>query len=391
MSIDVIVYDKRTQIAGIALFSNKTLKEIELISDNQALSGNIYLGRITKKISLANDKEGFFVNIGMDKEGFINAEEMGVATGKLTEGQSIVVQVSQEKRAEKNARLVRAVQLVGEYLVYCPYRMSVEGSSKVGDKTLLAEYIDVVKEHTTGQEGWVLRTASVEVPVESVLGEMKELRDLYEAIRQKARTAQAPALLYAKQDAIYEYISRYTNSLHKVVTNNHNVEKELKEKYDDAFDIEIDSDPFETYGVDETISEALEKTVTLRGGGRIIIEETRACIAIDVDSGRDAGGGNVSRINEEAAREIAHQIRLRNLAGKIVVDFAGQSEYRFLKSVIETLENELADDVMKAKVMGLSRLGLVEIVRTRRRPSLQDLLTQECRTCQGTGKVAADE
>ena len=90
---------------------------------------------------------------------------------------------------------------------------------------------------------------------------------------------------------------------------------------------EIVASPFEKCGVDEVIGEALEKTVPLKSGGRITIEETRACVAIDVDSSRDAGGGSLNRLNEEAALEIVRQIRLRNLAGKIVVDFAGHSEF----------------------------------------------------------------
>ncbi len=162
MSVETIVYDKNSSVSGIALIEGGQVAELEIITENQAISGNIYLGKISKKVMLAGDKEGFFVNIGDGREGFLNAEETGVAEMKLTEGQSIVVQVSQEKRAEKNARLVRAVQLVGNYVVYCPYRLRVEASSKIEDKHKMAEYMEKVKEHMTGQEGWVLRTASTD-------------------------------------------------------------------------------------------------------------------------------------------------------------------------------------------------------------------------------------
>jgi len=97
--------------------------------------------------------------------------------------------------------------------------------------------------------------------------------------------------------------------------------------------------------------------------------------------------GDIDSLNIEAAKEIARQIRLRNLAGKIIIDFAGSSEYRFMKRIIDCLEEELADDACHSRVLGLSRAGNIEIIRQRRRPSLRDLYTEECPTCNGTGRV----
>ena len=139
--------------------------------------------------------------------------------------------------------------------------------------------------------------------------------------------------------------------------------------------------------MEDLITDALQKEVKLKNGGRITIEETRACVAIDVDSGDDDGLGSLGRLNMEAAEEIVHQIRLRNLSGKIVVDFAGSSEYRFLKNVIEFLNEEFRRDNIKTFVNGLSRSGLVEITRIRRRPSLSEILTEECVSCRGIGRV----
>ena len=147
------------------------------------------------------------------------------------------------------------------------------------------------------------------------------------------------------------------------------------------------AEPFAEYGLEDAIVEALRRTVELPGGGRLHIQETRACVAIDVDSGDMQSGGAISRLNEEAAKEIARQIRLKNLSGKIVVDFAGSSEYRFIRPVIDILQSELADDPCRGRVLGLSRGGNVEIVRQRRRPSLLDTFTEECPTCEGTGRV----
>lgn len=387
MSIDTIVYEKKNASFSLALLEDGGLKELAFGNENSAAEGNVYLGKITRKIELAHDKVGFFVDIDDGRDAFLNAEEFGLKEVNYTEGQSIVVQVAQEKRAEKGARVVRAIQFFGDYIVYCPYRLTVEASPRIEDKDKLAEYKDKVLEHTTGQEGWILRTASVEVPFEKIAAEMEKLRNTYDEVRMKARTAKAPALLYAKTAPLYEEINRYLSGLQKVIVNNHNLENELREKFAAQFEVEYMNDPFVALGLEDAIAEALLKNVKLPSGGRLSIEETKACVCIDVDSGSDNGRGSLSALNQEAAVEIARQIRLRNLSGKIIIDFAGSSEYKFLKPVIETLEAELAKDSNKGRLLGLSKAGNVEIVRVRRRPTLQDVLSVECDSCQGTGRV----
>lgn len=389
MTVDTIVYETKNSGARIALLGNGVMEELEISAENKAAEGNIYLGRICRKIDLANGKIGFFVDLGNGREAFLNAEEFGLNELNATEGQSVVVQVAQEKRAEKGPKVTRALQFVGENLVYCPYRMNVEVSQKISDKDKAAEYKQLVLDNMTGQEGWVVRTSAVNSSHEAVVAEMEQLRSLFEKVRLKARNGQAPLLLLAKPDAIFDYINRFQSNLKKVVLNSRNVEKEIIERFGEGvISTEIISEPFVEYGLEEAISDALNKIVKLKSGGRICIEETRACVAIDVDSGDDNGNGSISRLNNEAAVEIARQIRLRNLSGKIIIDFAGASDFHYLKNVIETLEKEVAADYTKTTVLGLSRAGNVEIIRIRKRPSLQDLLTVECESCQGTGRVS---
>lgn len=388
MSTDVIVCEKKNAQTRIALLDSGELRELEFVKENQAVEGNIYLGRITHKLDLAHEKVGFFIDISDNREAFLNADEAGMNEACLTEGQSLVVQVAQEQRAEKGAKVVRAIQIVGTHLVYCPYRMTVEASPRIEDKNKLAEYKEQVIENMTGQEGWILRTSSVDVPFDVIAAEMLELRGIYENVRVKARNAKAPALLYAKGNALDEAIARSRPQLSKIVVNSHNIESELQEKFNGEIDVEYKVEPFAEYGLEEAISEALQKTVNLKSGGRIHIEETKAFVAVDVDSGDDKSNGSINRLNSEAALEIAKQILLRNLSGKIIIDFAGSSEYRFLKPVIEELEAALADDPYRARVLGLSRGGNVEIQRLRRRPTLSDVLTVDCESCQGTGRVS---
>lgn len=380
-----IVYDHNDTSFGIAVFDEKGLAEVDIYNEKRALEGNVYLARIVKKINLAHDKVGFMVNIGDDTEAFLNAYEPALKEANMNEGQSVVVQVAQEKHAEKGAKVVRNIQLVGTNLVYCPFKYDVEYSRKIADVAKAEKYQRLVREKSVGQEGWILRTAAVEAEEADIVAEMTKLRDIYEDIRKKARTLNAPALLYAKENPLLEYVRRYKDSLREVVVDSPNLVEEVKSVF--SGEIKQEREGFEAYGVDDAIIEALDRTVKLKSGGSLQIEETRACVAIDVDSGGAHNVGEIDEVNLEAAREIARQIRLRNLAGKIVIDFAGSSEYRFMKAVIDVLSEELADDAAHSRVLGLSRGGNIEIVRQRRRPTLRDLYTVECPTCSGTGRV----
>ncbi len=386
MKADTLVYERKGDNVRLAALDGGKMAELDVFAENKASEGNVYLGKITHKMELANGHTGFMVNIGDSEDAFMNAYEQDLKEVNMTEGQSVVVQVTQEKRAEKGAKVVRNIQIVGTTLVYRPFRMGVDVSSKIEDKEQARVYRSAVWENITGQEGWALRTAAVDFPVEDVLEEMVKLRGIYENIRIKARNASAPALLYVRENPLFEYIRRYKDSLKKIVVNNHNLEKELEDLIG-ADMVEYSPEPFETYGLEDQLVEALNRTVELAGGGRIHIEQTRACVAIDVDSGDLKSGGAVSHLNDAAAVEIARQIRLKNLSGKIVVDFAGSSEYRFMKPVMDILATELADDPCRGRVVGLSRAGNVELLRQRRRPSLLDIYTEECPTCQGTGRV----
>ncbi len=389
--MNIVVCERNSACVKLAGFEDGRLADVEVVNLQKAAEGNIYLGRLTHKIELANGKTGFFVEIGDSREAFINAEEYDMPVLDACEGEGLIVQVSQEQRAEKGARLVRAIQIVGVNLVYCPYRMSVEASSKITDKIKADEYVAFVKENMTGQEGWILRTSAVKASFDNLLCEMEYLRKVFDEVLIKAKEAKAPALLQGKSNPLLEFIGKHADNISKIVLNARNDEKEIAERFGASFEIEIDKAPFKSQGVDEAITEALQRDVRLKSGGRISIEETKALVAIDVDSGEDRGNGHLSRLNMEAAEEIVRQIRLRNLSGKIVIDFAGISEYRYLKNVIDFLEEQLSHDSLKTTVFGLSRGGNVEIVRARRRPTLLDVFSEECPVCRGTGRCEKQE
>ena len=380
--INTMIIEQNNRHISLALLENSDLREVEFLEENRATEGSVYLAKITKKIDLANGKTGLLVNIGEDEEALLNVEDEDIS---YSEGQSIIVQVKQEQHAEKGAKVSHGVQLAGKYLVYCPYSMAIQASSKIEDKETMYHYKDLVRARVTGQEGWILRTASVDVDFSLLEKEMGELRELFDNIRIKARTATAPALLYANSSSFLDKIDRYKASLEQIVVNTPKLQQLIAEKF--GLQADVEKNPFESFGMEEKLLEAIQKEVKLPCGGHLYIEETKAFVAIDVDSSGMSAGGSISRLNDEAAHEIAKQIILRNLGGKIVIDFAGSSEYRFMKSVLEILENDLQNDDCQARLYGLSRAGNVEIIRRRKHPSLLDLLTEECPTCKGTGRV----
>lgn len=387
MTVDTIVYQQEKELTTIALMGAGKLEEIEIIDNAKAAEGNIYLGKITHKLDLANGRKGYLVDIQDEKEAFFNADEYGMGDVEYTEGQSIVVQVTQERRAEKGAKVVRSLQFVGTYLVYCPFRMNIDASSRIGSFDRIKELKALVQDNEVGQEGWIIRTAAMDATADEIKEEMVELRKAYDIVRAKARSESAPCLLYAKSSPLFEYMTNNAMSLNKVVVNTRKMEEEIKNEFDGDFEVEVVADAVKSYGIDEAVIEALQKEVKLKSGGRVYIEETKAFVAIDVDTGDDRGAGSISHVNEEAAIEIARQIRLRNLSGKIIIDFAGSSEYRYMKPVLEILDKELMKDNTRCHVVGLSRGGNVELIRVRRRPSLSDIMSVECPTCHGTGRV----
>lgn len=380
--IDTIVVEEKNDVKKIAGLQNGELREFVIVEKDKVNEGNIYVGKIVKKISTANGNEGYFINIGENRDVFLNAEEYGLEPLKASEGQDVVVQVQQEQRAEKGARMTRFLHLAGVYTVYSPYGDEIEVSAKIQDETVRDDLGQFVDENAT-DGGWVVRTFAEKAKKEDIADEIKNLQQLFDNIMMKAKKEKAPCLLLAKDNALQEMICRNADGLQKMVVNNHLLENEFK----NTVLTEYCKDAFAEYGIDDMIQEALMKTIKLKSGGRVIIEETKAFVAVDVDSGEGISQGSFAKLNMEAAEEIAKQIVLRNLSGKIIIDFAGVSEFRFLKNVMDLLAAKLQNDVCKARVLGLSRAGNVEVVRNRRRPSLRDLLTEDCNVCQATGRV----
>ena len=379
--LDTIVIEEKKNVKNIAGLHKGELREFVSFNSAKANEGDIFFGKITKKIATANSKTGYFVNIG-NQNVFINAQEKELEDLNANEGQDIILQITQEARAEKDARASRFLQFSGNLLVFCPYGEQLDVSSKIRDEKKRKELYNLMEENTS-EGGWIVRTSAEFCDNADIISEIETLQKMFTDILDMAKKISAPAELWKKDTCIEDILTRNAKSITKVVVNNHLIEKSLQEKYD----VEYTTKPFETYGIAEQLFSAIQKEVKLKSGGRIFIEETKALVAIDVDSSTMSQQGNLNQLNNEAAAEIAKQIILRNLSGKIIIDFAGFADWQFLQNPVDILRDNLRYDAAKSRVLGITKAGNVEILRSRRRPPLVEYLTTECTTCQGTGRV----
>ncbi|MBQ9235946.1 MAG: ribonuclease E/G [Alphaproteobacteria bacterium] len=374
-----IIVEQNASLTQIACLVDGVLREFTIHDTVQINEGDIFLGKITKKIITANSRSGYFVNIG-GNDVFLNAQERALEDLQASEGQSVILQITQEPRAEKDARASRFLTFAGRCLVYCPYGEGIEISAKIRDAVKIDELRDVLYE-IAADDGWIVRTAAAQASPKDILAEAETLRQLFAQTINLAKTSAAPAILHQKPSPLAEIIERYASTSPAIITNSHRLVNQLS-----GLSAAFARHPFADYGISEQLTDALSPEVKLSGFGRIFIEETHAFTAIDVDSGSGSAQGSLTALNQQAAREIARQIILRNLSGKIIIDFAGFTEFKFLKPIVDILERALYSDPLKSRVLGVSKAGNVEIIRQRRRPSLRDLLTVECSTCLGSGR-----
>ena len=224
--IDKILVEQKNNVKKIACMDNGSLVEFFVVDGNKANEGNIYLGKISKKIVTANNKKAYFVNIGDTKDAFINAEEKNLEDLEALEGQDVIVQVSQEQRAEKGARLVRFLRLAGVYLVYDPYGEEINISNKIEDDEIREDLLNFVSQNTN-KGGFTIRTSAKDISKNDILNEMRFLENLFDNIIAKAKTSKSPSLLYLKDNVVEEIISRQNVDLQKRVVNSHVLEEDF--------------------------------------------------------------------------------------------------------------------------------------------------------------------
>ncbi len=380
------------------------------------LVGNLYVGRVNR---ILPGMESAFVDIGLDRDGFLFEGDMGppvlarilgdkpgkarnLAIRDLKDGQHILVQVAKEPMGPKGARLSTQIALPGAYLIYMPNMDHVGVSRKITGKerARLKDLIKRYKRDSVG--GFIVRTAAEGVAAEELTSEMQGLADLWSLIQIKSARSAPPELVHQEADLIGRIIREILlKGDGTVSTEDRAIYSRCRELLSglglDAGRVRL-WEPgkvslFEHYHVQEEIEKALRAKVWLPSGGCIVIQSTEALVAIDVNSGRFTGKKSLEEtayaINMEAVEEIVRQVRLRSLGGIIVIDFIDMSQKAHREAVVVKLNEALQRDRAKSRILNISEFGLVEMTRKRSHRNLERIMTGVCPCCDGRGRIPA--
>ncbi len=400
----------------VAIVDGQSLYDLDIeIPSKEQKKSNIYKARITR---VEPSLEACFVDYGADRHGFLPLKEIsrqyftpGLDPAKagirelLKEGQQLVVQVEKEERGNKGAALTTFLSLAGRYMVLMPNSPKAGGVSRRiegEDRQALKEALEHVQ--VPDDMGLIVRTAGVGRDAEELQWDLDYLLQLWKAISEAAESRPAPFLIYQESKLIIRALRDYLRAdIGEILID----EPAL---YEDARDFMQQVMPgnlrklklydetvplFTRFQIETQIENAYERTVRLPSGGSIVIDQTEALTAIDINSSRATKGGDIEETafntNCEAAVEIARQLRIRDAGGLIVIDFIDMESQRHQREVEEKLKNALKLDRARVQVGRISRFGLLELSRQRLRPSLGESTQIVCPRCDGHGRIRGVE
>jgi ribonuclease G len=320
----------------------------------------------------------------------------------LKEGQEIIVQIAKEPLGQKGARITSYVALPGRFVVYMPTVDHVGVSRKISSEEERQRLKRILQTHRQGiPGGFILRTAGEGQSEEDLRADMLFLYNLWLDIRQKAEKRKAPALIYHDLDVVQRVLrDQLTANFKNIWVDNEEIYEtvvQFVQRFQPALvgrvKLYTRSTPiFDTFNITSELEKALRPKVWLKSGGYIVINQTEALVAIDVNTGKFVGKSNrledtIVKTNTDAIREIVRQIRLRDLGGIIVVDFIDMDERKNRQKVMQTLEEAMRADRAPYKILSFNDFGLVAITRKRVKQSLERTLCSPCPYCDGAGYV----
>lgn len=429
-----ILINSRSYEARIALVENGHLTEFHLQRPTEkGLMGNIYLGRVVRVLP---GMQAAFVDIGLERTGFLYVDDVIVASAEardtipqkvpelalvtadstnhraepapqithdtiedlLSEGQELLVQVSKEPIGTKGARLTCQITLPGRNLVFIPQTDHIGISRKIEDEQLRESLRLTIEALRPLQTGFIVRTVAEHASREELEADMEFLLMLWDEIKDKSVAVSSPNVLYEDLNITLRSVrDLFTSDVdYLIIDDEASYEKlvhfantfapQLKNKislYRGVLPL------FEAYGVDVEIGKALDKKVWLRSGGYIIIENTEALTVIDVNTGRFVGKDDLNetifKTNLEAAKEIAYQLRLRNIGGIIIIDFIDMEDESHREALFANFKAAVKKDKSRINILKLSEFGLVQMTRKRNSENLNQMMCEPCQYCSGEG------
>lgn len=366
-------------------------------NSEQHIVGSIFKGKVKNVVRAI---QAAFIDIGREQNAFLFLAEKG----DVSEGQSMLVQVTKDARGSKGPTVSRELALAGRYVVLMPFSDYIGISRKISDKEERQRLKNIVAAAKPEGAGFVIRTLAEGLQEEKLSADINQLLATWRVIQARERHGQAPLLLYRELDLAVRIVRDYlTSDVDRVILDDAVIYRRVGELLKDMGSClpaklvlyESKDDVFEHYQLSEQIAGISDRKVWLDCGGYLIFDYTEAMTVIDVNSGRYSSGTSleetVMRINREAAREIARQIRLRDIGGIIVVDFIDMHTEESQQEIVAILYEALASDKMRPKVQDITVLNLVEITRKKARQNLSTVLYDACPTCQGSGRVQSQE
>jgi ribonuclease G len=407
-----------------AILDNAVVQEIhiERIS-RRGLVSNLYKGRVSRVLP---GMQAAFVEIGLERTAFLHAADIAARVSDDTvlgapasvaaaaedirrlvnPGDEILVQVIKDPIGSKGARLTTFIALPSRYLVYMPRGHAIGVSARIEDEAertrLKAELAQLLNADCGG--GYIVRTAAQGVSAQSLREDMGYLAKLWGHVRERAAQVSSGAVVHEDLPLSLRVLrDELTHGVSRVLVDSPREHARMLE-FAAAFmpeaapviELYTGARPiFDLNGVEEEIAKALDRKVSLKSGGHLVIDQTEAMTTIDVNTGAYVGHRNLEetifRTNLEAAVSIARQLRLRNLGGIIIIDFIDMRDEPHRRAVLSALERALAGDRAQTHIVSLSPLGLVEMTRKRTRESLEHLLCEPCRSCEGRGFIRTPE
>lgn len=419
MSKEILADVDRDQIR-IGVLEDRQLVEyyVEKTYDERVI-GNIYKGKVANVLP---GMQAAFVDIGLEKNAFLyvgdlNAYNLGSEDADAIEnlrktsikdilrvGQEVSVQVVKEPIGTKGARVSANITLPGRYLVLMPTVDYIGISRRIENEEERQRLKSLAEAICPEHMGVIVRTVADGKGIEDLKADVEYLKRLWDNIKMKQKGGKAPRLIYKDMDLLARIVRDiFTPEVNKFYVNtSYGYEKVLElasfisPSLKDRISLYMgQEDIFEYFNIESETERALERKVWLKSGGYIVIDHTEALTVIDVNTGKFVGSidleDTVVKTNVEAAREIAKQLRLRDIGGIIIIDFIDMNSQEHQKLVTDTLETELKKDRTKAHVLGITNLGLVEMTRKKVRQSLDEVLEKVCPYCEGRGRILSEE
>ena len=392
--------------------------------DNHRMVGNVYKGKVENVLP---GMQAAFVDVGYELNAFLPFSEIGSDEYLLEENegkrnrnnknikydnievdlkkdQEIYVQVIKEPFAGKGPRVTTEVALPGRLLVLVPNASYIGISKKIWDKFERRRLKKIAQKLRVGNIGIIIRTVAEGKSEEHIENDHKQLIDNWNKIENKANNEEAPVLVYEDLETASSVVrDLLTPDVEKIIIDSKRLFKKTQKYLEDVSPSLLDrlelyklkAPLFESFGIESDIEKLMRPKAWLKSGAYLIIEKTEAMVVVDVNSGRFVGKKlheeNSLKINLEAAREVARQLRLRDLSGLIVIDFIDMKYEENRKKVYHELRRELRKDRAKVAVAPITEFGLLEMTRQRIRVSLLDSMSEECPTCHGSGRIISQE